>query len=66
MIAHFCATQTPTAWTPLPRDVRTLQAFVRRLDALEGMRTQERNRLAADPGDWGAAPFPLPLTPCLR
>ena len=30
--------------------VRELQALVRRLDALEGMRQQERNRLAADPG----------------
>jgi transposase len=36
---------------PLPREVRGLQAFVRRLDALEGMRTQERNPLAAAPAD---------------
>jgi transposase len=49
LIAHFCATQQPPAWVPLPREVRELQAFVRRLDALEGMRTQERNRLAAEP-----------------
>ena len=33
-----CATQQPPGWVPLPREVRTLQAFVRRLDALEGMR----------------------------
>ena len=51
LIAQFCATQQPPAWEPLPREVRTLQAFVRRLDALDGMRTQERNRLAAEPGD---------------
>src|SRR5262245_23097978 len=51
LIAQFCATQHPLAWTPLPREVRTLQAVVRRLDALEGMRTQERNRLAAEPAD---------------
>ena len=51
LIAQFCATQQPTPWVPLPREVRTLQAFVRRLDALEGMRTQERNRLAAEPAD---------------
>ena len=49
LIAHFCATQQPLAWVPLPREVRELQAFVRRLDALEGMRTQERNRLTAEP-----------------
>jgi transposase len=50
LIAQFCATQHPQPWVPLPREVRALQALVRRLDALEGMRTQERNRLAADPG----------------
>jgi transposase len=49
LIAHFCATQQPARWVPLPREVRELQAFVRRLDALEGMRQQERNRLAAEP-----------------
>jgi transposase len=51
LIAQFCATQQPPPWVPLPREVRTLQAFVRRLEALEGMRTQERNRLAAEPAD---------------
>jgi transposase len=51
LIAHFCATQQPAAWMPAPREVRALQAMVRRLDALEGMRTQERNRLAAEPGE---------------
>lgn len=51
LIAQFCATQQPAVWVPLPREVRTLQAFVRRLEALEGMRTQERNRLAAEPAD---------------
>ena len=51
VIAQFCATQQPLPWVPLPREIRTLQAFVRRLDALEGMRTQERNRLAAEPTD---------------
>jgi transposase len=49
VIAHFCATQRPAPWTPVPRELRDLQAFVRRLDALEGMRQQERNRLAAEP-----------------
>jgi len=49
LIAHFCATQRPAPWQPLPREVRELQAYVRRLDALEGMRQQERNRLAAEP-----------------
>ena len=47
LIAHFVATQHPPAWAPLAPEVRALQALVRRLDALHGMRTQEANRLAA-------------------
>ena len=54
LIAQFCATQQPRPWVPLPPEVRALQALVRRLDALEGMRTQERNRLAAEPAGRGA------------
>jgi transposase len=49
LIADYCATQTPAPWQPPPLEVRALQAFVRRLDALEDMRQQERNRLAAEP-----------------
>ena len=47
LIAHFTATQRPPAWTPPAPEIRQLQALVRRLDALHGMRTQEANRLAA-------------------
>lgn len=47
LIADFTATQQPAAWTPPAPEVRGLQALVRRLDALHGMRTQEVNRLAA-------------------
>lgn len=47
LIARFTATQQPPAWTPPPAEIRALQALVRRLDALHGMRTQEANRLAA-------------------
>jgi transposase len=47
LIAHFTATQHPPAWTPPAPEIRQLQALVRRLDALQGMRTQEANRLAA-------------------
>jgi transposase len=51
LIARFCAKEQPAAWVPLPPAIRELQALVRRLDALEGMRTQERNRLAAEPSE---------------
>ena len=47
LIARFTATQQPPAWTPPAPEIRQLQALVRRLDALHGMRTQEANRLAA-------------------
>jgi transposase len=47
LIARFVATQQPPAWTPPAREIRALQALVRRLDALHGMHTQEANRLAA-------------------
>jgi len=49
LIAEYTATQHPPAWTPAPREIRELQALVRRLDALHGMRTPEANRLAAGP-----------------
>ena len=49
LIAEYTATQHPPAWVPVPREVRDLQALVRRLDALQEMRTQEANRLAAGP-----------------
>lgn len=47
VIADYTAKEHPPAWTPLPRDVRELQALVRRLDALLGMQTDERNRAQA-------------------
>jgi len=47
LIAAFTATQRPSAWAPPAPEIRQLQALVRRLDALQGMRTQEANRLAA-------------------
>lgn len=47
LIARDTATQQPPAWTPPAPEIRHLQALVRRLDALQGMRTQEANRLAA-------------------
>jgi transposase len=49
LIARYTATQRPALWTPAPREVRELQALVRRLDALQGMKTQETNRLEAGP-----------------
>lgn len=47
LIARFTASHQPAPWTPPAVEIRQLQALVRRLDALQGMRTQELNRLAA-------------------
>lgn len=48
-IADYVRTQTPPVWTPAPRELRHLQALLRRLEALHDMRTQELNRLEATP-----------------
>jgi transposase len=47
LIARFCLAQAPPAWTPLPPEVRELQALVRRLESLIEMRVAEQNRLEA-------------------
>lgn len=47
LIARFCATQHPAAWSPPAAEVHELQGLVRRLEALIDMRTMERNRLTA-------------------
>jgi transposase len=45
LIARFCAERRPPRWEPPPPVPAELRALVMRRDALERMRTQERNRL---------------------
>ena len=45
LIARFCAERRPPLWEPPPPEISELRALVTRRDALERMRTQERNRL---------------------
>jgi transposase len=47
LIARFCQVQAPPLWTPLPQEVRELQALVRRLESLIEMRVAEENRLSS-------------------
>lgn len=47
LIARFCQERKPPAWSPLPEEVRQLQALVRRLESLLEMRQMEVNRLEA-------------------
>lgn len=45
VIADFCRTQQPNAWTPPTPDEKKLRALVRHLQALQKSRTQQTNRL---------------------
>jgi transposase len=45
LIADFCRTQQPAAWTPPPPEIRQLQAMVRHLSNLEAAKQQTDNRL---------------------
>lgn len=44
-IALFCAQQEPPLWSPPSRETRELQRLLARLEAVQGMRVQELNRL---------------------
>jgi transposase len=46
LIARFCRAMKPEAWQPPAPEVKELQSLVRRIEELNGMLTQERNRLA--------------------
>jgi transposase len=45
LIARFCEKEGPPLWTPPPESFVILQALIRRLQDLQDMRQQERNRL---------------------
>ena len=47
LIADFCRTQQPDAWTPPPPEQRELQALVRQWENLSEMKQQEVNRRQA-------------------
>lgn len=47
LIARFCQSQHPEAWTPPAPEQRALQAMVRHLHDLKAMRQQEDNRLTS-------------------
>lgn len=49
LIADFCRTQTPTAWSPATAEEKELRALVRHLDDLKQLRQAEKNRLEANP-----------------
>lgn len=44
-IALFCTQQEPPLWSPPAEEVRELQRLLARLEAVQGMRVQELNRL---------------------
>ena len=50
MIARFCRAMQPEPWQPPTPEVKELQSLVRRLESLNDMLNQERNRLAITRG----------------
>lgn len=49
LIARFCKSQNPPPWSPPPPEFDELQALVRRLESLQGLEIQEKNRLETNP-----------------
>jgi transposase len=49
LIAQFCRDLRPSPWQPSAEEVKTLQDYTRRLDALTQMLSQEKNRLSISP-----------------
>jgi transposase len=47
LIARFCGALQPAHWTPPAKEVRELQALVRRMESLVEMHTMEENRREA-------------------
>lgn len=47
VIARFCAAMHPAPWQPPAAELRELQALMRRVESLQQMIQQERNRLEA-------------------
>jgi len=47
LLARYCAVHQPEPWTPPAPEVRELQALARRLENLQQMHQQERNRLTS-------------------
>jgi transposase len=47
LLADFCRTQNPPLWTPPGPEFAHLQALIRRLEDLDGMRQAEESRLEA-------------------
>jgi transposase len=52
LIAEFCRTQTPPAWSPPAPEVLTLRRLGRHLEDLQSMRQQEVNRLRRFTSGW--------------
>lgn len=49
LIARFCQAINPKPWKPAPLHIQELQGWVRRLEALQAMEQQEKNRLGVAP-----------------
>lgn len=46
-IAEYCLQHNPVEWKPTPKEVKYLQALVRRLESLKQVQQEEKNRLGS-------------------
>jgi transposase len=48
-IANYCSSNNPIEWHPTPEPIKQLQALVRRLESLQQVQQEEKNRLESAP-----------------
>lgn len=66
LIARFCLTQQPAAWTPPPAEQQQLQELVRALADLQGLQQQQRCRKLCGPQQQAVATVTSAVLSCLQ
>jgi len=49
IIADYCLSHKPIEWKPSPKEIKDLQALLRRLESLKNLQQEEKNRLESAP-----------------
>src|SRR5437660_4094572 len=66
LIARFCLTQQPAAWTPPPSEQQQLQDLVRSLQDLQRLHQQQRCRQQSGPQEQAVAAVTTAVLTCLQ
>lgn len=66
LIARFCLTQQPAAWTPPPAERQQLQDLVRSLHGLQRLQQQQRCRQQSGPQEPAVASVTCAVLTCLQ